>query len=147
MTILSKYIRELTTYEQEFVDSAIRQETAESYFNGIIKTLDATRWNASKSYRLIQTIGQDYKYYISVAIYVINTYLTDDELKYKNILTKRHFDNLEYEKEYPPYKYPDKNVKVKKRKRETVERKNKVKTKAIKDKISELKVKLKIKIQ
>lgn len=95
--IPKKYIKPLDSITKELINNQVNKYGVLKVIENHFIYLDCTR--VRDGLRLMQTIGHPYIYTISCLLYLLNTYVKENDLqKYYDRLDKLHKANIEYEK-------------------------------------------------
>lgn len=112
--ISKRYIIPLDDSVKRICSNSVAEYGIDKAIENQLHYLDCTR--IVNGLRLMQTIGTPYQYEMSKLVYILDTYLSDDEEDklslYYNKIAEIHKANLKYEKDNPPIIY-DKSKKVK----------------------------------
>lgn len=126
LKVIEPYMIEVDSFMESFVSSELSVIGADKYLNYALRLLDCTKvWD--NGLRPMQTITYTYRHDITEFVYVVNTFVENDNLKddWFTKLIDRHNKNIEYEKINPPVLYGDAKAKKKFEKEYNVKSKTK----------------------
>lgn len=107
ITELKDYIVNVA-YRFNNIDKEVKKDGIDAVFNKQLHWLDCTRWNAQHTYRLMQTIGYDYRAEMTLTLHILEAFPDDKTKEREKALLDRHYKNIEYENEHPPVIYDKK---------------------------------------
>lgn len=118
--MLKDYIITLHKDDIESIDREVADKGVKECLNQQLHYLDATR-TMSNGMRPEQTISHIYMYDVSKYLYIVNTYIKEHIDDWIDKLTKKHEDNLAYERDNPPIVYDTRKINKPKRTRKAKE--------------------------
>ena len=137
---LISYLIPVSDFDKKCIEIDIRKSSKESLFDYYMQSIDV-QYVGRDGLKLHQTINNLYKDNLSILLYIIATYFSNDPDKIQQVV-ELHKRNLEYEAVNPPIPFNSKKLKTKKEFKVKKDKTLDVPIKKQKEKLREMKLSL-----